>query len=92
MIGRPGLMVPLPHALDQDQAENARVLEEAGGGWTIRQAESLTPEKLAETLAGFLRAPEKLAPAAAAARAAGRPDAVERLADVVESVARRGGS
>lgn len=86
VIGRPGLMVPLPHALDQDQAENARVLEEAGGGWTIRQAE-LTPERLAEMLSGFLTAPERLAPAAAAARAQGHPDAVQRLADLVESVA-----
>jgi len=86
VIGRPGLMVPLPHALDQDQAENARVLEEAGGGWTVRQAE-LTPERLAETLAGFMREPDRLAAAAAAARAQGRPDAVARLADLVEAVA-----
>ena len=30
-IGRPAILVPLPHALDQDQAANARVLEQAGG-------------------------------------------------------------
>lgn len=87
VIGRPGLMVPLPHALDQDQAENARVLEEAGGGWTIRQAD-LTPARLADMLAGFMRDPDRLTAAAAAARAEGRPDAVKRLADAVEGVAR----
>ena len=30
-IGRPAILVPLPHALDQDQLANARVLEAAGG-------------------------------------------------------------
>ena len=30
-IGRPGILVPLPHALDQDQHANAGVLMEAGG-------------------------------------------------------------
>ena len=30
-IGRPAILVPLPHALDQDQAANAGVLERAGG-------------------------------------------------------------
>ena len=33
VIGRPAILVPYPHALDHDQAENARVLAEAGGGW-----------------------------------------------------------
>ncbi|MEJ1161561.1 undecaprenyldiphospho-muramoylpentapeptide beta-N-acetylglucosaminyltransferase [Prosthecomicrobium sp. N25] len=87
VIGRPAIMVPLPHALDQDQAENARTLEEAGGGWTIRQAD-LTPERLAGLVGDFMREPGRLAAAAAAARGEGRPDAVKRLADLVEAVAR----
>ncbi len=86
LIGRPAIMVPLPHALDQDQAANARVLEDAGGGWTIAQA-TLTPEALADRLAGLMRAPSTLVAAAAAARGEGRPDAVRRLADLVESAA-----
>src|ERR1044071_9326425 len=32
VIGRPSLLVPLPHSLDNDQLENARALEAAGGG------------------------------------------------------------
>ena len=31
-IGRPSVLVPLPHALDQDQAANAAVLEQGGRG------------------------------------------------------------
>ena len=48
-IGRPALLVPLPHALDNDQLENATRLEEGGGGWCMSQSE-LTPERLAEEL------------------------------------------
>src|SRR5471030_1460529 len=36
-IGRPGILVPLPHALDQDQLANAGVLEAAGGAVRIEQ-------------------------------------------------------
>ncbi len=88
VIGRPSILVPLPGALDQDQAANAAVLEAAGGGWPIRQAE-LTPERLAEELTKAMGDPEQLAQAAEAARAAGKADAVARLADLVEEVAAR---
>ncbi|WP_407050327.1 UDP-N-acetylglucosamine--N-acetylmuramyl-(pentapeptide) pyrophosphoryl-undecaprenol N-acetylglucosamine transferase [Methyloraptor flagellatus] len=87
VIGRPALMVPLPGLLDQDQAANARVLEAAGGGWTMPQA-TLTPAVLAQAIERFMAAPDELVRAAAAARAQGRPDAVVRLADVVEAAAR----
>ncbi len=86
VIGRPGIMVPLPHAIDQDQSVNAAVLAKAGGGWVVKQAD-LTAERLAGDLSEFLRDPSRLTAAAAAARSVGRPDAVERLADLVVSVA-----
>ncbi len=86
VIGRPAIMVPLPGALDQDQAENARMLASAGGGWTVAQAQ-LTPQRLADSIAALMIDPDKLVAAAAAARSVGRPDAVLRLADLVESIA-----
>ena len=48
-IGRPAILVPYPHALDHDQAENARVLAEAGGAWLVPEQE-LTPTELARRL------------------------------------------
>ncbi|MEJ0097794.1 MAG: undecaprenyldiphospho-muramoylpentapeptide beta-N-acetylglucosaminyltransferase [Bauldia sp.] len=83
VIGRPAILVPLPHALDQDQKANAGVLAGAGGGWVIDQSD-LTPARLAGELTRFLAAPESLAKAAIAARGMGRPDAAERVADLVE--------
>lgn len=86
VIGRPAILVPLPHARDQDQAANARVLAEAGAAWPIAQS-ALDPDRLAREITDLSGAPERLAAAAEAARGTGRPDAVERLADLVEEIA-----
>ena len=85
-IGRPAILVPLPHALDQDQAANAGALEQAGGAIRIMQSD-LTPERLAAEITRLAAAPDELARMAAAAKAAGRLDAAERLADVVIDMA-----
>ncbi|MGI8525640.1 MAG: undecaprenyldiphospho-muramoylpentapeptide beta-N-acetylglucosaminyltransferase [Pseudolabrys sp.] len=85
-IGRPAIVVPLPHALDQDQLANARVLERAGGAIMIKQAD-FTPERLVSELTALLSDPARLAGMAAAAKSAGALDAAERLADVVLKVA-----
>lgn len=86
-IGRPSLLVPLPHALDNDQLENATRLQEGGGGWCIRQSE-LTPERLAAELDRLSSAPELLAEAAAKAKAMAPTEAVSKLADLAEELAR----
>jgi UDP-N-acetylglucosamine--N-acetylmuramyl-(pentapeptide) pyrophosphoryl-undecaprenol N-acetylglucosamine transferase len=86
VIGRPAIMVPLPGALDQDQKANATVLANAGAGWLIEQRD-MTAARLADEVARAIDDPRRLVAAAAAARAVARPDAVERLADLVEQVA-----
>jgi UDP-N-acetylglucosamine--N-acetylmuramyl-(pentapeptide) pyrophosphoryl-undecaprenol N-acetylglucosamine transferase len=85
-IGRPSILVPLPGAIDQDQFANAGVLAEAGGGLRIVQSD-FTSERLASEIAALAAAPERLAAMAQKARAAGRLDAAERLADLVMKVA-----
>ena len=85
VIGRASILVPFPHALDQDQAANAAALAASGGAVVVPQPE-FTPERLASILRGALAAPEKLAAQAAAAKAVGVPDAAERLADLVLEV------
>jgi UDP-N-acetylglucosamine--N-acetylmuramyl-(pentapeptide) pyrophosphoryl-undecaprenol N-acetylglucosamine transferase len=86
-IGRPSILVPLPHALDQDQLANAAALAAAGGALLIRQSD-FTAERLSEELGQLLAAPGRLSSMADAARAAGRVDAAERLADAVMRIAR----
>jgi UDP-N-acetylglucosamine--N-acetylmuramyl-(pentapeptide) pyrophosphoryl-undecaprenol N-acetylglucosamine transferase len=87
VLGRPSVLVPFPHALDQDQAANAAALAASGGALVVPQAE-FTPERLAAILRDALAAPAKLAASAKAAKAAGVADAAERLAEVVLDVAR----
>ncbi|MBS0273841.1 MAG: undecaprenyldiphospho-muramoylpentapeptide beta-N-acetylglucosaminyltransferase [Proteobacteria bacterium] len=87
VIGRPAILVPLPHALDDNQTPNADALVEAGGGWRVAQKD-LTPQKLAAMLQNAFSAPDDLAKRAAAAHAQAKPDAAQRLADVVEKLAR----
>ena len=88
-IGRPAILVPLPHALDQDQSANAAVLEKAGGAIKLVQAD-FTADGLAAEITAFAAAPQRLASMAAAARSAGAIDAAERLADLVAQTFARG--
>ncbi|MBY3181489.1 undecaprenyldiphospho-muramoylpentapeptide beta-N-acetylglucosaminyltransferase [Rhizobium sp. 25PS6] len=88
VIGRPAILVPYPHALDHDQAANAAALAAAGGAKVIAQSE-LSPEKIAAILTAVMNDPEKLAHMAAAAKLAGKPDAANLLADMVEAIAAR---
>jgi UDP-N-acetylglucosamine--N-acetylmuramyl-(pentapeptide) pyrophosphoryl-undecaprenol N-acetylglucosamine transferase len=88
-IGRPAILVPLPHALDQDQFANAGVLEAAGGAIRIVQ-DMFTPQRLADEIAALAGMPQRLQTMAAAARSLGRLDAADRLAELVLAVAAKG--
>ncbi len=85
-IGRPSILVPLPHALDQDQFANAGVLAGVNAAIRLPQTE-FTPRRLADELTVLSGAPKRLAAMAAAAKFLGRLDAADRLADLVLKVA-----
>ena len=87
VIGRPAIMVPLPHSLDNDQKANAGKLAEAGAGWMIEQKD-FTEAALAARLQSLFAPPADLAAAAQAAKAQGQPGAVRALADLVEALGR----
>lgn len=82
VIGRPAVLVPFPHALDQDQLANASVLKEAEGAMLITQ-DRFTPDRLAAEIAELAAAPSRLVAMAQGAKSAGAADAAERLADLV---------
>ena len=85
-IGRPAILVPLPHALDQDQSANAGVLASAGGAMRLEQKD-FTSDRLAAEITALASAPQKLVAMAAAARSQGATDAAEQLADLLLRVA-----
>lgn len=89
VLGRPAILVPLPGALDADQKNNALIMERAGAGWIMEQA-TLTPQSLGTRLTSLLSDLAGLPKAAEAAKSLGQPDAVVKLADVVERLAQKG--
>lgn len=86
IIGRPSILVPLPHALDDDQGRNAQLLVDAGAALIRRQAE-ITAEDLAGDLGELLEDGTRLKEMALAAKTVGRPGATKLLADLTEAIA-----
>jgi UDP-N-acetylglucosamine--N-acetylmuramyl-(pentapeptide) pyrophosphoryl-undecaprenol N-acetylglucosamine transferase len=86
--GLPAILVPYPHAADDHQRRNAEVLVRAGAAELILDRE-LDGERLARTLEPLLADTRARARMADAARAIGRPDAAERVADVCAMLASR---
>ena len=85
--GTPAILVPLPGAPDDHQTCNARALADIGAAAIVPDAE-LTGRRLAADAEVLLvDGPRRLAMSRAAAEIA-RPDAADRLADVVEGAAR----
>jgi UDP-N-acetylglucosamine--N-acetylmuramyl-(pentapeptide) pyrophosphoryl-undecaprenol N-acetylglucosamine transferase len=86
VIGRPAILVPFPHALDQDQAANAAQLKASGAVEVVDQRQ-FDPAWLAAALGRAAFATEGLTQRAEAAKHAGIANAAERLADLVGRVA-----
>ena len=83
--GRPAILVPYPHALDDHQTANARSIDDYDVSWLIPQ-DGFTPESLSIRLEGFVNLPNTLVNAATAAKALGGRDAADAVADRVEQL------
>ena len=79
--GRPALLIPLPHAIDDHQTANARYLADRGAAELLPQ-KTLTAELLAQRLGTLLGKPETVRLMAEQARKQARPNAT---ADVVRA-------
>lgn len=85
IVGRPAILVPLPHAIDDHQTANARFLTSRGGAILLRQKD-MNVDRLTGELLGYLSLPGQLATMAAAAAAAASPDAAARVSDCCEEL------
>jgi UDP-N-acetylglucosamine--N-acetylmuramyl-(pentapeptide) pyrophosphoryl-undecaprenol N-acetylglucosamine transferase len=85
VMGRPAILVPLPHAIDDHQSANARALTECGGGVLMRQ-EEMNAQSVTALLSALLQTPQRLSAMAAAAFAAAIPDAAARVSDCCEEL------
>lgn len=84
VAGVGSILVPFPFAADDHQTRNARYLADRGAALLVPQGE-LTPQSLADVLRGLTR--PKLLAMARAARAAGKPDAARKVADLCMELA-----
>ena len=85
IMGRPSILVPLPHAIDDHQTFNARFLSDCGAAILLPQAK-MTSEGLADALLGYIASPGQLAVMAEAASAAAMPKATSLVCDFCEEV------
>ncbi|MEU6375492.1 UDP-N-acetylglucosamine--N-acetylmuramyl-(pentapeptide) pyrophosphoryl-undecaprenol N-acetylglucosamine transferase [Streptomyces sp. NPDC046909] len=86
-LGKPAVFVPLATSAGNEQVHNARHLADAGAA--VALTGEVTPEQLRAAVAPLLTDPGQRAAMAERARAHGRPDAAERLVDVVLAAADR---
>lgn len=88
-IGRPSILVPLAAAIRDEQTANARGLVDAGAALAIQESD-FTPERLHVDVQNILGDAARAGTMADAARAQGRPNAVDLLkAEVLALVARK---
>jgi UDP-N-acetylglucosamine--N-acetylmuramyl-(pentapeptide) pyrophosphoryl-undecaprenol N-acetylglucosamine transferase len=85
IMGRPSILVPLPHAIDDHQTANAQALTDCGGATLLRQSD-MNEQSVQDLLQDFLLNPKRLSVMAAAAFAAATPDAAERVSDCCEEL------
>ena len=85
--GVPSLLVPLSGSPGDHQTRNARVLVDAGAAILVADAEC-NASRLDAELSPLLAEPSRLQAMGKAALKLGRPDAADRLADLVEETAR----
>ena len=82
VIGRPSILIPFAAATGDHQTANARGLVQAGGAILIPE-KALDIDVLSEHITTVLTNPKAATQMANAAMGAGRPDATDRLVDMV---------
>lgn len=89
VLGVPAILVPYPYAADDHQRANAAVLEAAGAGVLVLDAEC-TAERLVDEVTRLAGDPARRQAMRAAARRLGVPDAAARVVAACREVVARG--
>ncbi|MGW2951575.1 UDP-N-acetylglucosamine--N-acetylmuramyl-(pentapeptide) pyrophosphoryl-undecaprenol N-acetylglucosamine transferase [Streptomyces eurythermus] len=84
-LGKPAVFVPLASSAGNEQAHNARHLQDAGAA--VALTGEVSADGLRNAVSPLLADPQRREAMAEQARAYGRPDAADRLVDEILSVA-----
>lgn len=85
IVGRPSILIPLPTAMDNHQLENARLIQQEGGGWLFPEIQ-LTPDSLATLLSKIMASPTDLKRRSEKIRRVMGENASQKLADLVQNL------
>jgi UDP-N-acetylglucosamine--N-acetylmuramyl-(pentapeptide) pyrophosphoryl-undecaprenol N-acetylglucosamine transferase len=85
--GRPALLVPFAAAADDHQRRNAEEMVGAGAAVMLLEADLGSPERLLSVLRDLLTSPDRLRSMSAAALTQAHPDASQRIADRLVTLA-----
>ena len=88
--GTASLLIPLPHAIDDHQTKNARVLADLGAALLLPQIDA-SPEQVAQLLMKWVAAPATLLAMSKSACQARAAEATHRVAEVLTGVMRADG-
>ncbi len=87
-VGRPALLVPYPYAANDHQRLNAEAMVKAGGAWTLPD-QYCDGQRIAASVEAALEKPELLRQMGERAWGLARPDAADRIVDLLEQAAIR---
>jgi UDP-N-acetylglucosamine--N-acetylmuramyl-(pentapeptide) pyrophosphoryl-undecaprenol N-acetylglucosamine transferase len=87
-LGLPSVLIPLPGARGDEQTANARILADAGAAVLLPERD-LTAERLVQVVNARLGDPGCLEQMGERAHSLARPDAAERLVDLILALAER---
>lgn len=90
VAGKAAILVPFPQAADDHQRKNAEALARAGAAEVVLQRE-LNGSILAERIRYYFEHRDALQEMGKNSRALGRPDATERIVDLLEELSRKPG-
>ena len=85
MMGKPAILVPSPYVTNNQQIENAKQVEKAGGAIVLSENDC-SGETLFSTVASLLGDSGGLKKMSDAMKSLGAPDAASRIADIVFSL------
>ncbi|MGW8880654.1 UDP-N-acetylglucosamine--N-acetylmuramyl-(pentapeptide) pyrophosphoryl-undecaprenol N-acetylglucosamine transferase [Streptomyces mirabilis] len=85
-LGKPSILIPLATSAGNEQEHNALYLQEAGAAVALLR-DAVTPEGLRDAVGPIISSPGERQHMAQQARVLGRPDAADRLAEVLLTVA-----
>jgi UDP-N-acetylglucosamine--N-acetylmuramyl-(pentapeptide) pyrophosphoryl-undecaprenol N-acetylglucosamine transferase len=85
--GRPAILVPFPHAANNHQEHNARIMAAAGAAEVVLD-DMLSGSLLADRIRYYLSHPDDIAAMAARSLTLGKPDAATRVAHLCLEICR----